>query len=330
MGGCALFYGSPLKTFIGRSPPIPYHIILTFTPYMLIHPYSAHWAEDFLALKQVIVQALPGLQFWVEHVGSTAVPGLAAKPIIDVDVVHEAGQDFVSIKARLLALGYEHRGDQGIAQREVFKRTGQTTHPVLDTIRHHLYVCPVGSPALEQHLLFRDYLRTSESARKQYETLKYAWADQAQQDQKAYAALKERLGSAFIEEVMAKAKSQRPERMDQAAIDYILGYFSRFMSHQEVMAWRHSTTLFKKKLWKYPPEERAARMARYEERNLMSSDPAALALLEQGLDAFRRNTAERIAKKHANEIFYNRCLKCNKLARTPKAKQCRFCGHDWH
>lgn len=166
---------------------------------MLIHPYSATWITHFESIKNVLDEALQGLQVNIEHVGSTAVPGLAAKPIIDIDIVFQHTTSFIEIKQALEAIGYFHNGNQGIEDREVFKRIESAQHEVLDAIRHHLYVCSAESPALERHLVTRDYLRLNEKARAEYQQLKYDLAEKAGQDQKKYATLKEQYVNPLID-----------------------------------------------------------------------------------------------------------------------------------
>ncbi|GAB4420021.1 MAG: GrpB family protein [Bacteroidia bacterium] len=175
---------------------------------MLIVEYQASWAADFGEIRRVLADALAGLAIRVEHVGSTAVRGLAAKPIIDIDVVYEVQADWSDIVRRLAALGYRHNGDQGIAGREVFKRD-HDRHPVLDSISHHLYVCHEGSAELEQHLAFRDYLADHEATRQAYAELKYEIAAMAHQDKTIYAALKAELARDFIASVLARAAEAR-------------------------------------------------------------------------------------------------------------------------
>ena len=149
---------------------------------MLIQPYSSSWIPDFENLKAELEKGLQGIDYRIEHVGSTAVPGLAAKAIIDIDIIYAGGQAFEKIKSGLI---------QGIADRDVFKRNANGSNEILDTIVHHLYVCKLNSPALERHLLFRDYLRKNEEARNTYQQMKYELAEKAGQDKKIYAALKE-------------------------------------------------------------------------------------------------------------------------------------------
>ncbi|TWI79455.1 GrpB-like predicted nucleotidyltransferase (UPF0157 family) [Lacibacter cauensis] len=171
---------------------------------MLIQEYTTSWTLNFQCIKTILADALTGIAVSFEHVGSTAVPGLAAKPIIDIDIILANRKDFESIKEKLAQIGYYHNGDQGIADREVFKRTGTLTlHNVLDRIAHHLYVCPAESEELKRHLLFRNYLRSNKQASNEYQQLKQQLAEEANHDRKLYAQLKEE--KAFIESILAKA-----------------------------------------------------------------------------------------------------------------------------
>ncbi|MBK7869167.1 MAG: GrpB family protein [Saprospiraceae bacterium] len=177
---------------------------------MLIQIYQESWVHDFNKIKEVIKERLWDVAIQIEHIGSTAVKNLAAKPIIDIDIVYDKNTSFEAIKSRLEKLGYHHHGDQGINGREVFKRnTLNEQHPVLDTIKHHLYVCHIENEELQRHLVFRDYLIKHEQERKAYEQLKYEIAQMANQDRKVYAALKEMMAKAFIASILEKAKEKK-------------------------------------------------------------------------------------------------------------------------
>jgi GrpB-like predicted nucleotidyltransferase (UPF0157 family) len=174
---------------------------------MLIQKYQSSWVSDFNAIKSVIEESLTDLDFSIEHIGSTSVKDLAAKAIIDIDVVFYKKEAFETVKIRLEKLGYYHNGNQGIEGREAFKRDQlKTKHLVLDSIIHHLYVCPADSPELQRHLAFRDFLRAHEKERKEYEHLKYEIALKTNQDKKEYAILKEEMAKEFIESILQKAK----------------------------------------------------------------------------------------------------------------------------
>ncbi|MBT9395243.1 GrpB family protein [Hymenobacter sp. NST-14] len=175
-----------------------------------MHASTPHWAADFQALARVLSSALDGLEVAIAHVGSTAVPGLAAKPIIDLDLAYAPAVPWAALPAALTPLGYVHVGDQGLAGREVFKRPGGgPPHPVLDRIVHHLYACPANGAEYQRHVQFRDFLRHDEPTRRRYEALKRQLAAEAGQDAKRYAALKQVRARAFVAEVLEQAQRQR-------------------------------------------------------------------------------------------------------------------------
>ncbi len=146
---------------------------------VVIVPYDADWVLMFERIRDFVSPALGGITRTIEHVGSTSVPGLAAKPIIDIDVVVATAGD-VPLAIQLLAsLGYQHQGDLGIAGREAFIAP-QGLPP------HHLYVCSDASPALRKHLLFRNYLRMHSAEAKAYAQLKMALAQRYVNDRESY------------------------------------------------------------------------------------------------------------------------------------------------
>ena len=112
--------------------------------------------------------------------------------------------------------------------------------------------------------------------------------------------------------------------LDKSTINYIFSYYSRFMTLEEAAAWKHSTTLSK---FQSITDERHQWML---EKGWLSYKKEVLKLLNDGYEQFTINTAERILRDNPNKIYFNNCPNCGKLARTPQAKQCRFCGHSWH
>jgi GrpB-like predicted nucleotidyltransferase (UPF0157 family) len=115
----------------------------------------------------------------VEHIGSTAVSGLAAKPIIDLDVVVGSPADVVPAIRKLFEIGYVHEGDLGIDGREAFR--SQTCHQL-----HHLYLLVEGAQELVRHLAFRDALRVDPALRDAYSKLKRSLAAEQVGDRAAY------------------------------------------------------------------------------------------------------------------------------------------------
>lgn len=174
---------------------------------MILVPYDPAWPLEFAALRDVYEKSLEGLIVAIEHVGSTAVPGLSAKSIIDIDLVMPGYDVFPAIVHTLDSLGYTHAGDQGISQREVFKpRPGihaPSVTPPRAWMPHHLYVCPLGGNELGRHLRFRDALRKDPSLRTQYEAIKRAIAANSGNDRKLYARIKETACREFVERILA-------------------------------------------------------------------------------------------------------------------------------
>lgn len=176
---------------------------------MLIVAYSAAWINHFAQISEKLSGILAGICVRIEHIGSTAVPGLAAKPIIDIDVVYNETGDFERIKKCLGYYGYNHNGNQGVVGRDVFKRNGKTQDDVLDNIPHHLYVYHCDCAELHRHILFRDYLRQHETARKFYQNLKYEIAREANDDRKRYASLKEVRAREFVDYILDLSRRER-------------------------------------------------------------------------------------------------------------------------
>lgn len=170
---------------------------------MLIARYDLNWKLSFSHLKEVLTYNLAEINCQIEHIGSTSVPNLDSKPIIDIDIIYENASDFNLIKSILFQIGYDHYENQGIEYREVFKRNGKIHHELLDTISHHLYVCLGKTAPVSQHLLFRNFLRKNDWARIQYQQLKYELAEQANQNKKRYSELKELKASSFIRQIIA-------------------------------------------------------------------------------------------------------------------------------
>ncbi len=173
---------------------------------MVVVDYDPAWPANFEAIRTRLAQSLSAA-FRIEHVGSTSVPGLRAKPIIDIDIEIPSPSDLPGIKAELEALGYLHAGDQGIPGREAFKRLS-CGDPILDRIPHHLYVCALDSPEYRRRILFRDYLRDHEDARLEYASIKRAiLAEHGQDNRAAYVEAKETEYSWFFRKVLKLAES---------------------------------------------------------------------------------------------------------------------------
>ena len=148
-------------------------------------PYDAGWLEVFEKIRRELSIAVGDLAISIEHVGSTSVEGLWAKPIIDIDIVIADDTRFQVVAEKLASIGYYHRGDQGIEGREVFKYQGKQ-----HLMAHHLYVCSLGSVELERHIALRDYLRCHRDAVEEYGRIKREGAERFPDDIDAYIAFK--------------------------------------------------------------------------------------------------------------------------------------------
>ena len=137
------------------------------TSRVTVLPYDKAWKTAFDAIKTEVEVALGGLAIAVEHVGSTAVEGMSAKPCIDLDVVIADYGVLSEAVARLATIGYVHEGNLGIEGREAFDYKDK---PHL--YKHHLYVCPRDSRELHRHVVFRDYLRAHPEAAARYSVVK--------------------------------------------------------------------------------------------------------------------------------------------------------------
>lgn len=160
---------------------------------VVIADYDPHWPQLFEMLRSRIAAALGELAISIEHVGSTAVPGLAAKPIIDIDVLLRSTSDLPVVIRKLGYMGYEHRGDLGVSGREAFRTKS-------DAVHHHLYVCPPGSREYERHVAFRNYLRTHPADANAYALLKRELASRLRNDREAYNQAK----SEFVQRILQR------------------------------------------------------------------------------------------------------------------------------
>ncbi|MNW52710.1 dephospho-CoA kinase/protein folding accessory domain-containing protein [compost metagenome] len=156
---------------------------------VIIENYNDDWPLKFLELQEILSQHLGDLALSIEHVGSTSVPGLAAKPIIDLDIVIDSMELLSQVIEKLNNLGYIHEGDLGIENRETFARTDDNvpyTKDVNQKAEHNLYVCNKESDALLKHITFRDILRKQPQLIEAYATLKQELAERYKHNREDY------------------------------------------------------------------------------------------------------------------------------------------------
>ncbi|AKD54354.1 GrpB family protein [Spirosoma radiotolerans] len=156
-----------------------------------IEDYSPAWPLTFQQLKSVYQRRLGNLVTDIQHVGSTSVPGLAAKPILDIDLIISNRKTLNAVIEELDQLGYDYQGNLGIIDRESFKRRSDQV-PLDGSSRywqnHHLYVCPSDSLSLKNHLVLRDYLCQNPLKAQEYGELKKRLAQENPTDIDVYVA----------------------------------------------------------------------------------------------------------------------------------------------
>ena len=165
--------------------------------------YNEDWPKRFEEIRDCLRSELgdeAGV-FEVEHFGSTAVPGLAARPLLDLCVVVPEASGLPSLLGGLDRLGYVYERAQGVPGLETFRRKGPDV-PFLahkrDFAPHHLYASAATSPDLKRHLWFRDQLKQDSNERAAYANLKIDLAPHAD----AVGYLREKIE--FIESVLAR------------------------------------------------------------------------------------------------------------------------------
>ncbi len=166
---------------------------------LAIVPYSAEWPREFERERHRIAGSLGALALRIDHNGSTSVPGLAAKPVIDIQISVDRLDPLSAYAPGLARIGYVHVPHADDAFCPFFHRPSQWPHT------HHVHVVEAGGAEERRTLAFRDYLRAHDSVAREYEALKRGLAEQFTADQfasrQAYADAK----TEFIEGVIARA-----------------------------------------------------------------------------------------------------------------------------
>ena len=159
---------------------------------MLVEDYNPEWAKWFESVKDFLAEGLGNSFLRIEHIGSTSVSGMTAKPIIDIDIVIKPGS-FPEILQKLSILGYVHQGNLGIPGREAFDLKDETRKNTLP--KHHMYVCQSDSGELKRHLAFKKYLETHPKAAEKLSLYKKTLAAKYKNNLQAYINGKEEMVS---------------------------------------------------------------------------------------------------------------------------------------
>lgn len=167
---------------------------------IVVRDYDPTWPAWFDQIHAAVWPAISDVALRIDHVGSTSVPGLAAKPIIDMDIVVRTEDDVPVVIERLARAGYRWRGNMGVEGREAFFPVADQALP-----EHHLYLVVEDNKAHLDHWLLRDLLREDADARQRYADLKKRNVDLAKGDMDVYVAAKARL----VAELLTRARAER-------------------------------------------------------------------------------------------------------------------------
>jgi GrpB-like predicted nucleotidyltransferase (UPF0157 family) len=170
-------------------------------PIVIITPYSPNWPTQFHAIREELLSAFAPTAVTIEHIGSTSVPGLAAKPVIDVLLGARSLADIESKIKPLSKIGFPYvpKYERELPMRRYFVKSSPTS------LRVHLHAVELNSRLWQEHLAFRDRLRADANLRAQYQALKLRLAEEFADDKAAYTDAK----SPFIQAVLATAFDRR-------------------------------------------------------------------------------------------------------------------------
>lgn len=166
----------------------------------MLSPHNPSWAGQFVDESSLAIAALGDVLIELHHIGSTAIPGIVAKPVIDMLAVVTSVDALDSSSPHLATLGYEALGEFGIPGRRYFRKDSAA-----GVRTHQLHAFAIGSDHIERHLGFRDYLRAHSGQAHAYELLKKVLAERYAGDMGAYSHGK----TDFIREIERRA-SGRP------------------------------------------------------------------------------------------------------------------------
>jgi GrpB-like predicted nucleotidyltransferase (UPF0157 family) len=171
------------------------------TSAFVVSPYCAEWPGVFRGIRDELHAVFSPLSVAVEHIGSTSVPGLAAKPVIDVLLGAQSLSDIESRIDPLGELGYAYvsKYERQIPMRRYFVK------PPAASLRVHVHGVELGSSIWREHLMFRDALRGDPDLRAQYQMLKLQLAEEFADDKSAYTAAK----GPFFRSALAVADESR-------------------------------------------------------------------------------------------------------------------------
>jgi GrpB-like predicted nucleotidyltransferase (UPF0157 family) len=163
-------------------------------------PYDPTWPDLYLAEIVRLAPIFGDELVAFYHIGSTAIPGMSAKPTIDILIVVRDIASVDTLHAPMVALGYQPKGENGIPGRRYFRKGSDDLHT------HHVHVFQADSPEVDRHLRFRDYMRTHPEQAQAYADLKQDLARRFPQDAESYTSGK----GSFIQQIDRQAQGLVP------------------------------------------------------------------------------------------------------------------------
>jgi GrpB-like predicted nucleotidyltransferase (UPF0157 family) len=170
---------------------------------IILVPHDPAWAAAFEREADLIRTVLAGVPIELHHIGSTAIPGIVAKPVIDIIGVVPSVDVLDAHSDRLVAIGYEAMGEFGIVGRRYFRKDSAA-----GARTHQLHAFAANSPEIQRHIDFRDYMRAVPDAAAAYEELKLALAGRSGPGIVRYADAK----TDFVRDIQRRAAAWRLER----------------------------------------------------------------------------------------------------------------------
>lgn len=174
---------------------------------IIVTSYQTSWVDTFQQTEKQLRLIFGERLLDVYHIGSTSVPGLSAKPIIDVLPVVDSLTDIEKFDTAMEAAGYEVKGEFGMPGRRYYRKGG-------DARTHHIHLYAIGNPEITRHVVFRDYLRNHPNEVYSYSTIKEQLAVQYQEDVSAYIAGKD----AFVKAMEKRAIAWSVDPTNQSVI----------------------------------------------------------------------------------------------------------------
>ena len=176
------------------------HLRFMAPPTVNLVPYDSTWPLEFAAEAERIARACAGIPLKLEHIGSTSIPGVAAKPVIDILAGRPGNVSGSTYVAAFKQIGYEHKGAYGVPGRNYFRRGTPRTH--------HVHLVSSSSDVWQDHLLFRNYLRAHPETAREYETLRRELAALYLNDKEKYTDAK----GPFIRSIVRRAREEPASR----------------------------------------------------------------------------------------------------------------------